>query len=260
MPADPQTLSAFVRAPILLLLLAFALFEWRWARTHRRAIHHPKETAANLGIFAGMQLSKTLFLGLSAFWFSLATEHRFFSLEVSIPVFLVAFVATDFVYYLYHRAMHEVRLLWCFHLVHHSSPWMNLTTAGRLNWLGPLISPFFYLPLVLLGLPVELVLGSMMLNLLYQFFLHTEAVGRIPLVEGILNTPSAHRVHHASDAPYLDTNYGGVLMVWDRLFGTYAVEQGPLNYGVTTGFQGHNPFWLVFGGFIELARGKSSKG
>jgi sterol desaturase/sphingolipid hydroxylase (fatty acid hydroxylase superfamily) len=260
MPSDAG-LPLFLQGPVLVLLLVFAVLEWRWAKKHRRDIHHPKETLANLGIFVGMRLSKTLFLGYGAFLFALAADLQIASFDKTVGVFIVTFFAADFVYYLYHRAMHEVKALWCFHLVHHSSPWMNLTTAGRLNWLSPLISPFFYLPLVVIGLPGEFILASMGVNLLFQFFLHTEAIDRVPLVEGILNTPSAHRVHHASNARYLDKNYGGVLMLWDRLFGTYAVEEGPLVYGVTTGFQGHNPLWLVFGGFVDYARGRlGSKG
>ncbi|MDX2009222.1 MAG: sterol desaturase family protein [Myxococcaceae bacterium] len=208
-----------------------------------------------------MRVSKALLFGYGAFLFSLAGRFRIATAEKNAVVFVVTFLATDLVYYVYHRAMHEVRALWCFHLVHYSSPWMNLTTAGRLNWLSPLISPFFYLPLVLVGLPAEFVVACTGLNLLFQYFLHTEAVGRVPLLEGIVNTPSAHRVHHASNEQYIDKNYGGVLMVWDRLFGTYAAEAGPLRYGVTTGFEGHNPLWLVFGGFVNFARGRlSSKG
>lgn len=260
MPVEPS-LPLFLQGPVIILLLAFALLEWHWAKKNGRHIHHPKETMANIGIFAGMRLSKTLFLSYGLFWFTLASDLSIATFDKTAGVFVVTFLAADLVYYLYHRAMHEVRALWCFHLVHHSSPWMNLTTAGRLNWLSPLISPFFYLPLVILGLPGEFIVASMGVNLLFQYFLHTEAIDKVPFVEGILNTPAAHRVHHASDAPYLDKNYGGVLMIWDRLFGTWAVEQGPLTYGVTTGFQGHNPLWLVFGGFVDYARGRrGSKG
>jgi sterol desaturase/sphingolipid hydroxylase (fatty acid hydroxylase superfamily) len=260
MPAS-SSLITFIQGPVVVLLVAFALLEWRWSKKQGRDIHHPRETLANLGIFAGMRLTKTLLLGYSAFLFSVASGFQLASLERTVPVFIVTFFAADFVYYLYHRVLHEVKALWCFHLVHHSSPWMNLTTAGRLNWLSPLISPFFYLPLVLIGLPGDFILASMTLNLLFQFFLHTEAIDRVPLLEGIVNTPSAHRVHHASNAQYLDKNYGGVLMIWDRLFGTWAEEEGPLTYGVTTGFQGHNPLWLVFGGFVDYARGRlGSKG
>lgn len=254
-------LPALVQLVALLVLLVFVLLEWGWAKRRHKSIYNRKETAANGAIFAGMQVSKALLLGWSLFWFELAEGWALFDLEATPALFAVTFLAADLAYYVYHRAMHEVRALWCFHLVHHSSPWMNLTTAGRLNWLSPLVSPFFYLPLVLLGLPGAFIVASMGINLLFQFFMHTEAVGKIPLIQGILNTPSAHRVHHASDARFLDKNYGGVLMIWDRLFGTWAEEEGPITYGVTTGFQGHNPLWLVFGGFVEYARGRlASKG
>lgn len=258
---NESTLSMAVQGPILILLLAFALFELYWAKKNKKQIHDPKETLTNFAIFGGLRVTKTLLLGYSAFLFEVASDFAVTRLEVSALVVVVTFLATDFVYYLYHRASHEIRVLWCMHLVHHSSPRMNLTTAGRLNWLSPLLSPFVYIPLVLVGLPANVVVASMAVNLLFQYFLHTEAIDRVPFVEGIFNTPSAHRVHHASNPQYIDKNYGGVLMVWDRLFGTYAVEEGPITYGVTTGFQGYNPLWLVFGGFVDLARGRlSSKG
>ncbi|MGB0525401.1 MAG: sterol desaturase family protein, partial [Flammeovirgaceae bacterium] len=131
------------------------------------------------------------------------------------------------------------------HNVHHSSPWMNFTTAFRLNWFNFIISPLLFIPVILLGFSMQQAAVFFVLNLFYQFFLHTEAVGKIPLIEGWLNTPSAHRVHHGSNALYIDKNYGGILMIWDRIFGTYQAETEKVNYGVTTGFEGHNPAKLV---------------
>lgn len=128
---------------------------------------------------------------------------------------------------------------------------MNLTTSFRLNWLSPLITPFFYLPVSLLGFDTRLVAPILAINLLYQFWLHTEMIGNLGFLEKIFNTPSNHRVHHGSNLIYLDKNYGGFLIVWDILFGTYQAETEQPKYGITTGFVSHNPFKLVFHGFFD---------
>lgn len=254
MPQIPlSSLHAF-QTGVVAILLAFIIVEAVVAWRRGQTIHDRKETAANIGVFLGMRVSKVLTLSYGAWIFEAVAPFRLFDFERSVGVFLLTFVVADFVYYLYHRAMHEIPALWCFHLVHHSSHQMNLTTSGRLNWLSPLISPLFYLPLVVVGLPGDFIIAAMGLNLLFQFFLHTELVGRVPLLEGIINTPSAHRVHHGRNERYLDTNYGGVFMIWDRLLGTFVEETEPVRYGVTTGHQGHNPVWLVFGGFVDFAR------
>jgi sterol desaturase/sphingolipid hydroxylase (fatty acid hydroxylase superfamily) len=146
--------------------------------------------------------------------------------------------------------------MWAFHLVHHTGSKMNLTTAYRLNWLGALISPIFFIPLALLGFPSDFIVLSYGLNLFYQFFLHTEAVGRLGPLEGLIDTPSAHRVHHGSNPEYIDRNFGGVFIFWDRLFGTYQPETVRPKYGITSGPVGHNPFKLIFSGFVDLLKNK----
>jgi len=154
--------------------------------------------------------------------------------------------------------MHEVSLLWIFHEVHHSSPWLNLTTAFRLNWFLGSFAFLFFLPAALLGLPIRDIGASLALNLLFQYFLHTQVIGSLRTLEGVINTPSAHRVHHACNRQYIDRNYGGVLMVWDRLFGSYQAESEPPVYGVTSGFHGHNPLRLVIQGGLDYFRGNTN--
>lgn len=129
---------------------------------------------------------------------------------------------------------------------------MNLTAAYRLNWFSALISPLFFVPLALLGLPADFIVVSYALNLLYQFFLHTEVIHSMGVLEGIIDTPSAHRVHHGSNALYLDKNFGGVFMWWDRLFHTYQPETEKVQYGIPGNMITYNPFKLVFQGFAEL--------
>jgi sterol desaturase/sphingolipid hydroxylase (fatty acid hydroxylase superfamily) len=133
---------------------------------------------------------------------------------------------------------------------------MNLTAAYRLNWFGALISPLFFIPLALAGFPPTYIVASYAFNLLYQFFLHTESIGKLGPLEGLIDTPSAHRVHHGVNPLYIDRNFGGVLLIWDKLFGTYQPETEKVKYGLTTGLVSYNPFRLVFQGFIDLFQKK----
>jgi sterol desaturase/sphingolipid hydroxylase (fatty acid hydroxylase superfamily) len=237
-------------------MFVLIFIEFLWSRRTNRNVYTLKETLANLGIFTGFQISKLMFASYQLYIFTLAQRFTPMLLPKNIWTFAVTFIVIDFLYYWHHRAMHEIKFFWSFHLVHHSSLWYNLTTSYRLNWFGSLIGVFFYLPAVLIGLPPEFIVASLALNLFFQFFLHTEAIGSLGVLEGVVNTPSAHRVHHGSNERYIDKNHGGVLMIWDRLFGTYQTETEQVKYGITTGFVSYNPFTLVFHGFVDMAKGK----
>jgi sterol desaturase/sphingolipid hydroxylase (fatty acid hydroxylase superfamily) len=163
---------------------------------------------------------------------------RIFSIDVSFadaPALLALFLLADLAFYCEHRCAHRVRLMWTSHSVHHSTDRMVFTAAFRLAWTPILSGVFlFYLPLVWLGFQPQWVFGMASASLAYQFFIHTELAPRVGWLEWALNTPSAHRVHHACNAEYIDKNFGGVLLVWDRLFGTYQAERPDLQiaYGV----------------------------
>ncbi len=241
---------------VIILILAFVTAEIIWSWRTERHVYNVKETAANLAIFAGFQVSKYLLTGYQLAIFDFMYQFRFFTFQPSVWLWIFTFLMIDFLYYWFHRISHKIKFFWAFHLVHHSSPWMNLTTSYRLNWLAGLISPFFYLPAILIGLPPEMVIVSYAVNLFYQFFLHTEAIGKLGFLEHIIDTPSSHRVHHGSNDQYIDKNFGGVLIIWDKVFSTYEPEVEKVQYGITTGFMGQNPFKLVFQGFIDFFRGK----
>ncbi|MEV5647979.1 sterol desaturase family protein [Nocardia sp. NPDC052254] len=150
-------------------------------------------------------------------------------------------VADDFAYYWYHRTHHTVRMLWASHVVHHSSEFYNLSTALRQPW-TPFSSLPYWIPLALLGFPPWMILLQQSISLVYQFFIHTERVGTLwRPIEWVFNTPSHHRVHHGSNDRYLDRNYGGILIVWDRLFGTFEPESERVRYGLTTNIGTFNP-------------------
>lgn len=167
---------------------------------------------------------------------------------------LVALVGVDLMYYAYHRSGHEIRLLWASHVVHHSSNRYNLSTALRQPWLTQ-HTVLFFVPVALVGVPAELVLASYALNLVYQFWIHTEAIDRMwAPVEAVFNTPSHHRVHHGSQSQYLDRNYGGVLIVWDRLFGTFEPEGERVRYGLTTPLEDYRAHVVVSHELVAIWR------
>jgi alkylglycerol monooxygenase len=166
-----------------------------------------------------------------------------------------AFVLVDFAYYWSHRMSHEVHVLWAGHVVHHSSEEYNLAVALRQSSLHGLMSWVFYIPLAVIGVPWTLFVACNALNLIYQFWIHTRAVGRLsPWAEYVLNTPSHHRVHHGVNPKYQDRNYAGVFITWDRLFGTFVREEEEPVYGLTHPLESWNPLWANVHVFVEIWR------
>jgi sterol desaturase/sphingolipid hydroxylase (fatty acid hydroxylase superfamily) len=160
----------------------------------------------------------------------------------------------DLVWYLYHRASHRVRLMWAGHQAHHNSVYFNLTTAVRQKW-NPWFELLFWVPLPLIGVPPWLIFTAFSVNLIFQFFVHTERIGRLPApIEFVFNTPSHHRVHHASDKDYLDRNYAGILIIWDRMFGTFAAETHRPTYGLTKNIDTFNPFRVQYHEYAAIVR------
>lgn len=163
-------------------------------------------------------------------------------------------LAQDFCYYWSHRGHHVIRILWAAHVVHHSSQRFNLSTALRQPWTS-VTGWVFYVPLVLVGVHPAVVAFAGSVNLLYQFWIHTERITRLPRwFELIFNTPSHHRVHHGSDEDYLDKNYAGVLIVWDRIFGSFVDERDRPKYGLTTNIETFNPVRVAFHEWIAMFR------
>lgn len=167
------------------------------------------------------------------------------------PLLLVGY---DACYYWSHRGHHMIRVLWASHVVHHSSQRFNLSTALRQPWTG-ITGWIFYLPLILAGTHPAVLAFCGSLNLVYQFWIHTERIDRMPRwFEAVFNTPSHHRVHHASQGSYLDRNFGGILIVWDRLFGTFAPERERCVYGLTKNIQTYHPVRVAFHEYASIAR------
>ena len=167
---------------------------------------------------------------------------------------ILLFFLDDLAYYWFHRISHVSRFFWASHVVHHSSTYFNLSTALRQTWVPMTYLPF-WLPLILLGFPPWMVLLAQSWSLIYQFGLHTERIGRLPRpIEWFFNTPSHHRVHHGANEQYLDRNYGGILIVWDHLFGSFIGEDERVRYGLTKNIDTFNPVKVAFGEYGALVR------
>jgi len=187
-------------------------------------------------------------------------EHRVLDIGNAWWVWPILIVAEDFCYYWFHRAHHEVRMLWAAHINHHSSERYNLSTALRQSWTTPFTGPIFWLPLPLLGFDPVMILTAQAISLVYQFWIHTEHIDRLGPIEWIFNTPSHHRVHHGSNVEYLDRNHGGILIIWDRLFGTFEKERAPVNYGLTTNIDTYNPVRIAFHEWAAMVRDARATG
>ncbi len=175
-------------------------------------------------------------------------------IPLNIWTLALAVLVADFLYYWEHRFSHEIRLLWVSHAVHHSAPIMNTSVAFRFGAFDPMISAAAYLPMVLMGFDPLVVFFGQVVVLAYQTWIHTELVGRQGPLDWVLNTPSNHRVHHGADAMYLDKNYGGILMLWDRIFGTYQREEETPRYGLKTPLNSSNPIRVWFSEIPGLYR------
>ena len=213
------------------------------------------ETLSSLATLIPFYITETLVFVASFGAFFVAYEYVPWKLPFdSWAMFALAVVAADFAYYWEHRLSHRIRLFWLAHAVHHSSPIMNVAVAFRFSAFDPFIAALFHLPLVLVGFhPVHVAAGEIIV-LGYQTWIHNEVVGRLGALEYVLNTPSSHRVHHGADKKYLDKNYGGMLIVWDRLFGTYQKEEETPRYGLTEPINTVNPFKVQFSEFPKLWR------
>ncbi len=164
----------------------------------------------------------------------------------------ILFFIDDFAYYWFHRISHESRLFWNFHVVHHSSEQYNLSVAVRQSWFSGILHWIFYAPVMLLGFAPWMFLTMHGLNLIYQFWIHTKIIDRLGPLEHVLNTPSHHRVHHGVNEKYLDKNYAGVLIIWDKMFGSFVNEEEEPKYGIIKPLKSYNPLWINTHAWAEM--------
>ena len=220
----------------------------------RRDLYEIKDSAASVTMGLGNVAVNLVAKAMQLAIFTAIYRFRIFSFGYQWWVWGLFFFCDEFSYYWFHRASHECRLFWASHVVHHSSQRYNLSTALRQSWTGTFVSWIFWAWLPLVGFRPMMVLTMQAISLLYQFWIHTELVRSLGPLEWVLNTPSHHRVHHGSNARYLDRNHGGTLIVWDRLFGTFEPEAETPVFGLTTNIGTYNPVRIAFHEWVDLWR------
>ena len=242
----PYNLILSVLPILLIIILLEAILIYR----SRKSRFSWRESSASLGVMIGHQISRTIFGVIPIGVYSFVWEHRLWTISLNhLWTILLLFVGIEFCYYWYHRLAHQIPWLWATHAVHHSTTHFNLSATYRLGWTGWLSGNFlFFVPLCWLGFHPVAISVSLGINLLYQFWIHTELIPKLGWLEWILNTPSHHRVHHAANPEYINRNYGGVLIMFDRLFGTFTAEHShrPPVYGLTNPLRSHNPMKIAF--------------
>jgi sterol desaturase/sphingolipid hydroxylase (fatty acid hydroxylase superfamily) len=254
---DPMQNPVTYAVPFFVLAILVELAALRWL-DHDDSVTgyalRDARTSISMGVVSLVFLTLfkvVTFLAFSAVYVYLAPFH--------LPTdtwwyWVLVVLGVDLGYYWHHRFSHRVRIAWAGHQAHHSSEFMNFGTALRQKW-NPWFEFFFWLPLPLLGFAPWTLYAAFGVNLVFQFFVHTELVDRLPRpVELVFNTPSHHRVHHGRDPEYLDRNYGGILIVWDRLFGTFAAEERRPSYGLTTPVETYDLLTLQYGHYADIAR------
>ena len=226
---------------LISLIFAIAIiFEAAWdILTGRRK---KGETFANFGIALCNHLLERTLYGL-VFILGLFVVENFVPWRIPFTwwSWTISIVLADITYYWMHRWEHEVRILWSYHSVHHSSPEYNLSTSLRLAWVEGLIEWIFFVPMILIGFDVVQTIIALVVVVVYQTWIHTERIGKLGWLDRIFNTPSVHRVHHGTGEMCIDKNYGGILIIWDRLFGTYQAEKTKVTYGLTKQIGSVNP-------------------
>jgi len=237
------------------LFVGFMLLEYWIAKSRKLNYFNLHRSIANVSIGIAERLCDVFVAG--AFYYiydKLQRNYGLFNIQPSVALWILLFLLTDFIWYWYHRLGHEVNLLWMAHIVHHQSEDFNYTASARITVLQALARTCFWAVLPLLGFPAGMITSLLLVHGLYPFFIHTQLVGKLGVLEYLLVTPSHHRVHHASNEEYLDKNYGDVLIVWDKLFGTFKKEDAnvEIQFGLTKQLKTYSFLWQHFHYGIEL--------
>ena len=244
--------------PYFVLLMATEFIAHRRGHATPGGVYEAKDIAVSLTMGIAKLSMIILCAGYTALAFAWVYEHRVFTLSpLAWWSWVLLFFADDLAYYVYHRAAHRVRILWAEHVNHHSSEHYNLGTALRQSLIGPAYVFIYWLPLAWLGFHPAAIVVQMGISLIYQFWIHTETIRKLPRwFEAVFNTPSHHRVHHGSNGIYLDRNYAGILIIWDRLFGTFQPERDevPVRYGLVHNVNSYFLPKVIFHEMLHIAR------
>lgn len=235
------------------LFIGMMYIEYIIAKRKKLPYHNLHNSIANISIGIGERLCDVFVAGLFYFIYDdIQKNYGLFTIKPGIILWILLFILTDLVWYWYHRLAHEVNILWSVHVVHHQSEDFNYTASARITVMQAFVRTGFWAILPLLGFPAGMITSLLLIHGLYPFFIHTRLVGKLGILEYILVTPSHHRVHHASDEKYLDKNYGDVLIIWDKLFGTFKKEEEEPKYGLTKPLKTYSFLWQHFHFAIEL--------
>lgn len=237
------------------LFVGFMLLEYFVAKKKGYDYFQLHNSIANISIGIAERLADVLIAGFFFFVYdTIQKKYGLFHIESNVAWWILIFLLTDFIWYWYHRLAHEINLLWMVHEVHHQSEDFNYTVSTRVTIFQAIVRTCFWAVLPLLGFPAEMITSMLLIHGLYPFFIHTRVIGKLGILEYILVTPSHHRVHHASNEKYLDKNYGDVLIIWDKLLGTFQKEEEEeeIVYGLTKPLKSYSFLWQHFHFAIEM--------
>ena len=241
-----------IAAPIVLSMI---LFEALFSSIYNKNLYKKNDTLCTVGLLTGNMLMvfglKGATLGFHYFLF----QFKLFNLSELMPmwaIWVLTFVIIDLVFYIYHRISHRVNFLWAIHMSHHSSEEMNFAVSFRQAWFGPISKIPFFMVMPLIGFDPTMIAVAGVISTLWGIVGHTQIIGKLGPLEWIFNTPSHHRVHHGSNAEYIDKNYGNLLIIWDRLFGTFEPEKDQVKYGLVNNVNTYNPTKITLMGWQEI--------
>ena len=231
------------------IIFSMMLFEALVSQFQRRGYYQNKDTLCTSGLVAGNIFMSLLIKGATLALHIYLYEFRIFDLTNMLPVWAIwvlTFILIDLVFYVYHRCSHRIRFLWAIHMSHHSSEEMNFAVSLRQAWLGPVSKIPFFMILPLAGLDPTIIAVVGVISTLWGVVGHTQMVGKLGFVEWIFNTPSHHRVHHGANPEYIDKNFGNLLIIWDKLFGTFEPEKASVKYGLVNNVKTFSPIKITF--------------
>lgn len=240
-----------VAIPVYFLLIGIEII---YQRLKSEKNYRLKDALTNINCGVISQISGAfIMVVLFGMYTFVEREWAFFHLPIEWWVFILSFIFFDFMYYWAHRLSHQINLFWAGHSVHHQSEEYNLTVALRQSSTQILWTFLFYMPLAMMGIDPIVFISMQGVNLIYQFWIHTESIKKLPAwYEAIFNTPSHHRVHHARNPKYIDKNHAGTLIIWDKLFGSFAAEDEKPKYGITKPLKSWNPLWANFSHYFDI--------
>jgi len=250
-----------IGAPIVLAMIFVEILISNW---QQKNYYKTQDTLCTIGLLAGNIIVAFSIKGLILALHFYLYQYKIFELSGMLPLWLfwlLTFVVIDLVFYIYHRMSHRIRFLWAIHLSHHSSEEMNFAVSFRQAWFGPISKIPFFMVLPLLGFDPTIIAAAGVISTLWGIVGHTQIVGRLGFVEWIFNTPSHHRVHHGSNKQYIDKNYGNLLIIWDRMFGTFEPEKEKVKFGLVNNVNTFNPTKITFmawSSMIEDIKNKQS--